>query len=65
MNKEKSLSVGDTIKCYDKEDLLNTHNALAKSGITTESEYELNGEKGYWLVVEKIEQTERVLDHGA
>ena len=51
MNKEKSLSVGDTIKCYDKEDLLNTHNALAKSGITTEFEYELNGEKGYWLVV--------------
>lgn len=45
MNKEKSLSVGDTIKCYDKEDLLNTHNALAKSGITTEFEYELNGEK--------------------
>lgn len=49
MNKEKGLSVGDTIKCYDKEDLLNKHNALAKSGITTEFEYERNGEKAIGL----------------
>ena len=30
------LKVGDTIKCADKEDLLNTHNDLALNGVYTD-----------------------------
>ena len=50
------LKVGDTIKCANKEDLLNTHNDLAKNGIQTDFMYEKGGVKGLWLEVIKIEK---------
>ena len=50
------LKVGDTIKCANKEDLLNTHNNLAKNGIQTDFMYEKDGVKGLWLEVMKIEK---------
>lgn len=48
------LQVGDTIKCADKEDLLNTHNELAMNNIYTDFMYKKDGEDGLWLVIEKI-----------
>ena len=37
------LKVGDTIKCADKEDLLNTYNDLALNGVYTDFLYEKDG----------------------
>lgn len=48
------LKVGDTIKCADAEDCINTMNELEKEGITTDFMYEKDGVKGLWLVVERI-----------
>lgn len=42
---DRMLKVGDTIKCYDKEDLLNTHNDLALNGVYTDFLYEKTGSK--------------------
>lgn len=55
MNNTRCLEVGDTIKCADKEDLLNTHNELALNGIYTDFMYEKDGESGLWLEVIKID----------
>lgn len=52
MNK---LKVGDTIKCHDADDMVDYMMALAKAGIDTEFIYEMNGEKGLWLEVVKID----------
>ena len=49
------LSVGDTIKCANKDDLLQTHNELAENNIMTDFMYEKDGIKGLWLVIEKID----------
>lgn len=48
------LQIGDTIKCADAEDMINTMHDLEKEGITTDFMYEKDGEKGLWLVVERI-----------
>ena len=48
------LKVGDTIKCADKEDLLNTHNDLASNGVYADFLYEKDGKKGLWLVVIRV-----------
>lgn len=48
------LKVGDTIKCHDKEDMVDLMTELAKENITTEFMYEKDGEEGLWLVIEKI-----------
>lgn len=53
---DRMLKAGDTIKCADKEDLLNTHNNLALNGVYTDFLYEKDGEKGLWLIVEKIKE---------
>ena len=47
------LKVGDTIKCRDTEDLVETMKELQDNGIETDFLYEKNGEKGLWLIVEK------------
>ena len=51
---DRLLKVGDTIKCADKEDLLNAHNDLALNGVYTDFLYEKDGEKGLWLEVIKV-----------
>ena len=48
------LKVGDTIKCADKEDLVNTHNDLALNGVYTDFLYEKDGKKGLWLEVIRV-----------
>ena len=50
------LKVGDTIKCADKEDCINTMIELAKCDIETDFLYEKDGKKGLWLVVMKIKE---------
>lgn len=50
------LQVGDTIKCGNKADLVETHNKLAFAGIHTDFLYEKDGEKGLWLEVKQIKE---------
>lgn len=50
------LKVGDTIKCADKKDLLDTHNDLALNGIHTDFMYEKDGEQGLWLEVINVKE---------
>lgn len=45
------LQVGDTIKCHDIEDMVNTMTELEKEDIHTDFMYEKNGVKGFCLVV--------------
>lgn len=45
------LQAGDTIKCHDKEDMVNTMTELEKEDIHTDFLYEKDGVKGLWLVV--------------
>ena len=48
------LQIGDTIQCYDAEDMIRNMHELAKENITTDFMYEKDGIKGLWLVVERI-----------
>lgn len=48
------LQVGDTIQCHDADDMIRTMTELEKENITTDFLYEKDGEKGLWLVVERI-----------
>lgn len=50
------LKIGDTIKCADKEDLLNTHNDLALNGVCTGFLYEKDGVQGLWLEITKVKE---------
>ena len=48
------LQIGDTIKCYDSDDMIRTMTELEKENITTDFLYEKDGKQGLWLVVERI-----------
>ncbi len=48
------LKAGDTIKCADKEDMVNIMMNLAKEDIETDFLYEKDGEKGLWLEITSI-----------
>ena len=50
------LKVGDTIKCADADDMINTMTDLAREDIFTDFLYEKDGVKGFLLVVEKVGQ---------
>ena len=52
----KGLEIGDTIKCRDEEDCIQTMRELSKGGIETDFLYEKDGEKGLWLEVKKINE---------
>lgn len=56
MGGRKMLNVGDTIKCADADDCINTMSELAKEGIETDFLYEKDGVKGIWLIVERVEK---------
>lgn len=45
------LKIGDTIKCHDKYDLIDTFQELQKLDIDSDFIYEKDGEKGFWLVI--------------
>lgn len=55
MKEKNGIKVGDIIHCIDKEDMVATSTCLAKDDIETDFKYELNGFKGYYLEVIKIE----------
>ena len=48
------LKVGDTIKCANADDMINTMTELAKEGIETDFMYEKDGKKGLWLEVIRV-----------
>lgn len=50
------LKVGDTIKCLNANEMVDYMTELAKNGVYTDFLYEKDGEKGYWLVIEKIDE---------
>ncbi len=50
------MKVGDTIKCHDTNDLVDTMYELQKCGIVTDFLYEKDGEKGLWLIVTEVEK---------
>ena len=53
---KNDLQIKNTIKCADKEDLLNTHNDLALNGVYTDFLYEKDGEQGLWLEVKSVKE---------
>ena len=59
IEKEKDMSnlqIGDTIKCHDKNDLIDTMKSLQKEGIYCDFMFLKDGNKGYWLIVEGSEK---------
>lgn len=49
--KPNDLKIGDTIKCSDADDMIDTMERLTKSGINTDFVYEKDGKEGFWLEV--------------
>ncbi len=49
------LKIGDTIKCHDPEDLIENMYGYESVGIRTDFCYEMDGERGYWLVITGME----------
>ena len=49
--KEPGLQVGDTIRCHDKDEMVNISMELYNEGIDNDFLYEKDGQKGLWLVV--------------
>lgn len=49
------ISVGDVLKCKDRDDMINTMHDLVMEGIETEFLYNYRGEKGLWLEVIAID----------
>ena len=47
----RDIKVGDTIKCHDRDDMIETMYALEKDDIETDFLFEKNGEKGLWLEI--------------
>lgn len=45
------LKIGDTIKCSDADDMVDTMEELTKSGINTDFVYKKDGKEGFWLEV--------------
>ena len=51
----EQVSVGDYIKCKDRDDMISTMHDLIMEGIETEFRYSHNGENGLWLEVIKVD----------
>lgn len=51
-----NLSVGDTIQCSDKDDLVEVMDNLSKEGVYCDWMFERDGKKGYWLIVDEVEE---------
>lgn len=50
------LKVGDTIKCADKDDMVETMTKLSKEGIETDFLYQINGDEGLYLEVIRVKK---------
>ena len=46
--KKSDLKVGDTIKCHDPDDMIDTMNELVKSGVETDFLYKKDGCERYY-----------------
>jgi len=55
MTKKNNLKVGDTIKCHDRDDMIETMLSLAKENIECDFLYEKDNQKGLWLIIERID----------
>ena len=53
------LQIGDTIKCHDPEDMINTMTELSRGGYDVEFVYELDGRRGYWLEITEVPADEK------
>ncbi len=49
------MQVGDTIKCHDKEEAVELMHDLLEEGIEVDFAYNINDQKGLWLIVTKID----------
>lgn len=49
--KQEDLKKGDTIRCHDKDDMLNTDLELCRLGYNTDYMYEKDGKTGYWIEI--------------
>ena len=49
----QTLRKGDTIRCANPKDLINTMQEIERLGYSTDFMYEKDGEHGYWLVITK------------
>ena len=56
MKRMNNITVGDTIKCADADDCINTMIKLSKEGVETDFLYEKDGECGLWLEAMKDER---------
>ncbi len=56
--KEPGLQVGDTIRCHDKDEMVNISMELNNEGIDNDFLYEKDGQKGLWLVVVDFKKQE-------
>lgn len=54
LHKRGVLKVGDTIKCANADDMINTMTELAKEDIEIDFMYEKDGEQGFFLEVLKV-----------
>lgn len=45
--KRSDMKVGDTIKCHDPDDMIDTMNELVKSGVETDFLYKKDGKEGF------------------
>lgn len=54
--KMNSLKVGATIKCRDKEDMVEIMLELAKEGVETDILWEKDGVRGLWLEVTEVRE---------
>lgn len=48
------LKVGDTIKCHDKDELIQLMQAIEAEDIHTDWIFNKDGEQGLWLVVTEV-----------
>jgi len=48
------MQVGDTIKCHDEKEAVELIHGLSEEGIEVDLAYNINGQKGLWLIITKI-----------
>lgn len=52
------MKKGDTVKCKDRDDMVNAMYSLMDDGIETDFLFEKDGERGLWLIVTKVKRKE-------
>lgn len=47
------MKKGDTIKCKDEDDLIETHRKICALGYECDFLYKYKGQKGLWIIITK------------